>query len=241
ENSECLVLPVLARDEEQQPTTQESMFNYVRLSDGGISRIPGARSEVSILAALASRLVDKQCFDFEVFTNHQQIREAIAASIPGMSQLKDIAVAKKEFHVQGRVKHRPEFNTASGKAAFVVHPLPGERHADGDFPLVLATVRSEGQFNSIIYELHDSYRQKATRDSILMSVEDMKAFNLSEGQRVTVSSAFGEMKNAQVKRFDLPRGNCLAYYPEANVLTGNELDPRSLTPNFKSVAVKIIA
>ena len=30
-----LILPVLARDEEPQPTTQESMFNYVRLSDGG--------------------------------------------------------------------------------------------------------------------------------------------------------------------------------------------------------------
>ena len=31
----CLILPVLARDEERQCTTQESMFNYVRLSDGG--------------------------------------------------------------------------------------------------------------------------------------------------------------------------------------------------------------
>ncbi|MEO0953306.1 MAG: molybdopterin-dependent oxidoreductase, partial [Pseudomonadota bacterium] len=32
---EVLVLPVTARDEEWQPTTQESMFNFVRLSDGG--------------------------------------------------------------------------------------------------------------------------------------------------------------------------------------------------------------
>ena len=32
---ETIILPVLARDEEPQPTTQESMFNYVRLSDGG--------------------------------------------------------------------------------------------------------------------------------------------------------------------------------------------------------------
>ncbi|MFQ5512438.1 MAG: molybdopterin-dependent oxidoreductase [Candidatus Krumholzibacteriia bacterium] len=30
-----LILPALARDEESQPTTQESMFNFVRLSDGG--------------------------------------------------------------------------------------------------------------------------------------------------------------------------------------------------------------
>ena len=47
---ETLILPVLARDEEPQPTTQESMFNFVRLSDGGAARHPGPRSEVSVLA-----------------------------------------------------------------------------------------------------------------------------------------------------------------------------------------------
>src|SRR5262249_45208606 len=36
---ETLILPVLARDEEPQPTTQESMFNFVRLSDGGPARL----------------------------------------------------------------------------------------------------------------------------------------------------------------------------------------------------------
>src|SRR5262249_8201823 len=43
----CLVLPTRARDEESQCTTQESMFNYVRLSDGGASPAsPEMRSEV---------------------------------------------------------------------------------------------------------------------------------------------------------------------------------------------------
>ena len=36
---ETLILPVLARDEEPEPTTQESMFNFVRLSDGGPARL----------------------------------------------------------------------------------------------------------------------------------------------------------------------------------------------------------
>ncbi len=35
--------------------------------------------------------------------------------------------------------------------------------------------------------------------------------------------------------FDLPRGSALAYYPEANVLCGTAVDPRSKTPAFKSV------
>ncbi|MGH7139021.1 MAG: molybdopterin-dependent oxidoreductase, partial [Pirellulales bacterium] len=39
--AETLILPVLARDEEPHPTTQESMFNLVRLSDGGPPRHAG--------------------------------------------------------------------------------------------------------------------------------------------------------------------------------------------------------
>src|SRR5262249_59760150 len=42
---QTLVLPVRARDEEPQPTTQESMFNFVRLSEGGPARLQGPRSE----------------------------------------------------------------------------------------------------------------------------------------------------------------------------------------------------
>ncbi|MFP6611346.1 MAG: molybdopterin-dependent oxidoreductase, partial [Pirellulales bacterium] len=40
---ETIILPVLARDEEPQSTTQESMFNFVRLSDGGPRRHQGPR------------------------------------------------------------------------------------------------------------------------------------------------------------------------------------------------------
>ena len=50
---ETIILPVLARDEEPQPTTQESMFNYVRLSDGGPRRHDGPRSEVEVIADIA--------------------------------------------------------------------------------------------------------------------------------------------------------------------------------------------
>ena len=39
---ETLVLPVLPRDEESQATTQESMFSFVRLSEGGEPRHRGA-------------------------------------------------------------------------------------------------------------------------------------------------------------------------------------------------------
>lgn len=84
DNSESLILPVTARDEEWQPTTQESMFNYVRLSDGGIDRLDNVRPEVNVLADIGQGLVPAQRVDFSAFKQHRTIREAIAATIPGM-------------------------------------------------------------------------------------------------------------------------------------------------------------
>ena len=131
--------------------------------------------------------------------------------------------------------HTPTFSTKDGKAHFVVTPLP-----KAPAPLTLATVRSEGQFNTIIYEEQDSYRFKAGRDAIFLNREDMAVFGVSDGQRVTIASDTGKMTGTATA-FDLPRGSVLAYYPEANVLCGKAVDPRSKTPAFKSVPIWIEA
>lgn len=243
EDSDVLILPVAARDEETQPTTQESMFSYVRMSDGGIDRLDNVRSEVSILADIGQHLLaetsPKLSIDFTEFKRHRTVRETIARIIPGMEPLKDIDVARQEFHISQRQLHAPEFNTASGKARFIVHTIDNAQSKE-DYPFVLASVRSEGQFNSIIYEETDSYRHQASRHSLLMSPEDLSYLGLKQGDKISVISRQGRMDNLLVQPFDIPAGNVLAYYPEANVLTEHNVDPRSKTPNFKSVPVKII-
>ncbi|SFV30320.1 oxidoreductase alpha (molybdopterin) subunit [Devosia crocina] len=235
-DGEVLILPVTARDEEWEPTTQESMFNYVRLSDGGIERIATVRPESWILGQLGKRMMPGSPIDFEAFSGHAKLRNAIAAIVPGMEQLADIDVAKREFHIRNRVLHVPEFGTLDGRAHFVVTPIP--RVEPGK--LLLASVRSEGQFNSIIYEETDSYRGKAGRYSVFLSALDMADRGLVEGQRVRVRSEVGEMEGVAVG-FDLPKGSVLAYYPEANVLIPTAVDPRSKTPAFKSVPVEVMA
>lgn len=239
DNSDVLILPVMARDEEQQSTTQESMFNFVRLSDGGIDRLENTRSEVSILADIGQGLIDKNVLDFEEFSNHEAIRDVISRTVPGMEDLKDIGIAKKEFHIRGRLMHSPVFHTENGKAKFITRDIPNMESQKDAFPFLLASVRSEGQFNSIIYEEKDSYRHGAGRHSILMCASDINSLGLAHGDLVNVSSSSGELKNLTVQVFDLPSGSVLAYYPEANVLTQRNLDSRSLTPNFKSVPVAI--
>lgn len=231
---ECLVLPVTARDEEWEPTTQESMFNYVRLSDGGIHRFAGVRPESVILADLAERLMPGSPVDFAAFKQHRHVREAIARIVPGMEDLAHIDVAKEEFHVRQRLIHTPQFNTESGKARFQVQPLPAR--AD-DAPFTLSTLRSEGQFNSIIYEEKDSYRGTATRWCVMMNGDDLAQLGLREGDKANLRSAQGEMRGVTVYGFDVPRGNALAYYPEANALTSTKVDDRSKTPSFKSTPI----
>ncbi len=233
-DGECLILPVTARDEEWSPTTQESMFNYVRLSEGGINRLENVRPETVILCDIAKQLLPQTPIDFEAFKQHRKIREAIARVVPGMEALGDIDVARQEFHIRNRVLHRPEFSTPDKRAHFVITPIPAPVSGE----LTLATVRSEGQFNTMIYEEHDSYRNRAPRDAVFLNREDMAAFGLSEGAPVVVASANGRMQG-RAQPFDLPRGSAMAYFPEANVLAGTGIDPRSKTPAFKSIPVWI--
>ncbi|MES2823400.1 MAG: FdhF/YdeP family oxidoreductase [Pseudomonadota bacterium] len=238
ESSEAVILPVTARDEEWQPTTQESMFNYIRLSDGGITRLANVQPEVKILCDFAEKLLPNCRVDFSQFKQHNNIRAAIAATIPGMSELKDIATTKTEFTIQDRLLTKPHFKTTNGKATFYANKHPTSL-TNKEYPFVLASIRSEGQFNSIIYEERDSYRGTDTRWAILMNGNDIAALNIQAGDAVDIKSAYGEMQKVKVFSFNLPRGNVMAYYPEANILIGTEHDPRSKTPAFKSVAVAL--
>ena len=74
------------------------------------------------------------------------------------------------------------------------------------------TVRSEGQFNTVVYEEEDIYRGQDRRDVILMNPADIERLGLSRDQRVTVRSAAGEMRGhlrAAVRRPRRQRGDVL--------------------------------
>lgn len=238
---ETIILPVLARDEEPQATTQESMFNFVRLSDGGPRRLPGPRSEIEIVADLARRVLgDSGPLDWQSLGDASRIREAIARVVPGWEKLGDIDRTKQEFHIAGRTLHQPSFPTPSGRAKLHRHDLPPLR--GGGAQLRLMTVRSEGQFNTVVYEDEDFYRGQDRRDVILLHPDDIERLGLGENQRVTVCSETGSMPGILVRPFDRIRpGNALMYYPESNVLVPRRADPSSKTPAFKSVVITIDA
>ena len=101
------------------------------------------------------------------------------------------------------------------------------------------TVRSEGQFNTVVYEEEDVYRGQERRDVILLNPADIERLGLWPDQCVTVRSAAGEMPHILVRPYDIRAGNALMYFPEANVLVPTTTDPESKTPAFKSVVITL--
>ena len=129
--------------------------------------------------------------------------------------------------------------TPSGRAKFTVHDLPPLR-GDGD-QLRLMTVRSEGQFNTIVYEEGDLYRGQDRHAPIILMEPGRyrSAATLKVDQPVTVRSTTGSLSGILVRAFDVRGGNALMYFPEANMLVPTTTDPASKTPAFKSVLVRI--
>jgi molybdopterin-dependent oxidoreductase alpha subunit len=248
---ETLIAPVLARDEEAQPTTQESMFNFVRLSDGGrparvLENRGGAegagvdvKSEVEILAALAERILPPGRFDWSRIRSHRELRARMADVVPDMAALADIDDRDgpaREFTIPGRVLHAPRFATPTGRAAFQVPRAPDATRAPDE--LTLITLRSEGQFNTVVYEDEDLYRGNQRRDVVMISAEDAARVGAGEGDRVWVETTAGRME-VSVAIAPIRTGNIAMYYPEANALVPRRLDPQSKTPAFKSVPARV--
>ena len=236
---ETIILPVLARDEEKQSTTQESMFSFVRLSDGGINRHQNLKSEVEVISEIASRVLgNDKLFNWDELEDHNSIRKIISRIIPGFEKMNSIGETKNEFHIPGRILHTPTFPTETGKANFAYHPIPNlEPLKENEFQLL--SVRSEGQFNTVVYEDDDLYRGQDRRNVVLMNKKDMDRLGFIKDDRVIVKSKTGVMDNILARPFDIKQGAAVMYYPEVNSLISQDVDPLSRTPGFKSTLVTV--
>ena len=242
---EVLILPVAARDEESQSTTQESMFNYVRISDGGPPRFQGPRTETEIICDIAKdALADSaRCPDEINFSNlkdHNNIRKLISETLKPFAEIDQRTIEKKEFYIPGRTLHTPLFPTPDGRANFHITNMSCyESITQDQESLCLLTIRSEGQFNTVVFEEEDRYRGQERRDVVMMNSDDIERLGFKDNDKVTIVGPGGTMGPILIRSFDIKKGAAMMYYPEANTLLDRTLDPRSKTPAFKGGRIKV--
>jgi molybdopterin-dependent oxidoreductase alpha subunit len=226
---EAMIWPCLGRTErdvqaggEQFVTVEDSMS--VVHSSRGTNRpaSPQLKSEPAIVAGLAKAAQRQSSVDWDALVaDYDRIRDLIERVIPGFKDYNRRVREPGGFVLRNTAAHR-EWKTETGRAQLEVVPMPDVRLAEGE--LRLFTIRSHDQFNTTIYGLDDRYRGiKGARRVVLMNAADMAERGISAGEEVDIRSHWKDGVERLAPRFkavayDVPRGACAAYFPEANVL-----------------------
>lgn len=246
-----LILPCLGRSEIdlrngfQQFVTVENSMSVVHMSKGQLAPAsPHLLSETAIIAGTAKATVgDKFGVDWdELGSNYDRLRDRISRVVPGFENFNERVRKEGGFTLRNPARDLT-WRTKSGKANFATHELAIVEPGPGQ--LILQTFRSHDQFNTTIYGLNDRYRGIGNERRVLfMNPADLKSRNLSPLETIDITSHFeGETRVAHkflALPYDIPSGNCAAYFPEANVLVPvRSFAEISLTPTSKSVIVTV--
>ena len=237
----ALILPCLSRTELDQTGSVENTVSWVSATRGIFSPVSKElRSETAIVAGIADALFGTHWTD-EYAAGYGRLRDKIGAIVPGFENFNE-RLKQGGFYAPVPARQRG-FPTASGKAEFAVcqiRPLPVE-----DGQLVLMSIRTHDQFNTVVYGNDDRYRGiRNGRRIVFMHPADMKQRGLRAQQQVDITSHFqGEQRTVRAFRaipYDIPRGNAATYFPESNALVPLGQRARgSQTPASKSVIVTI--
>ena len=250
---EAMIWPCLGRTErdaqaggEQFVTVEDSMS--VVHSSRGVNRpaSPELKSEPAIVAGLAQATLEPGGVDWAALAgDYDGIRELIEKSIPGFERFNQRVREPGGFVLRNTAAHR-EWLTEGGRARFEVVPTPAIQLPAGQ--LRLFTIRSHDQYNTTIYGLDDRYRGiQGSRRVVLMHADDLAERGLRPGAEVDLHSHYSDGVERMAPRFralayDVPRGCCAAYFPEANVLVPLGKTARlSNQPSSKLIPVTVVA
>jgi molybdopterin-dependent oxidoreductase alpha subunit len=241
-----VILPCLARSEADAAgfVTVEDSMSMVHKSQGNLPPASDQlRSEPAIIAGLADALLGSDRVPWlELAADYDRVRDHIAAIIPGFDRFNERVRTPDGFQLPNTGRDGT-FKNLGGRARFTVSPLPDLHMPPGR--LRLMTIRSHDQYNTTIYGLDDRYRGiRGERRVVFMNSADMVERHLVERQLVDIIGEWhdGERvaKRFIVVTYDLPRGNCASYFPEANALVPlDSVADRSHTPTSKSIVVRI--
>ena len=255
---QTFILPVLGRTELDvqaggpQAVTVEDSASMVHASRG---KLPPAsehlRSEPAIIAGIAkATLGTRHGIDWDgLVADYDRIRDKIEVVFPDFKDFNARIRKPGGFLLYVAASYR-EWRTPNKRANFLVAKgLSEDPRVAGDDVLTLTTIRSHDQYNTTIYGLNDRYRGiSGRRDVLFMNSEDLAARGLSHGALVKLEAVPHDTETAEPRRsltltaiaYQIPRGSAATYYPEANMLIPlAHHDPKSGTPSYKSIPVRV--
>ncbi|OIJ25672.1 FdhF/YdeP family oxidoreductase [Nocardioides luteus] len=247
----ALILPTLGRSDvdvqatgEQFVTVEDSMSS-VHATRG---KLPPASehllSEVAIVSRLAKATIGDRYgirwADFEA--DYDRVRDRIARVVPGFEDFNRRIKDPNGFVLPNPV-NSGVYRTPSGKAVFTRNDLTWLEAPPGH--LILQTLRSHDQWNTIPYAMDDRYRGiHHARRVVMVNPADLDELGLADGDRVDIVSVWEDGVERRAPGFTLvaypaSRGSAAAYYPETNVLVPlDSVAEGSNTPTSKGVVVR---
>ncbi len=251
----ALILPCLGRTEKDlkkgkpQRVTVEDSMSMVHASEG--KKEPASdqlMSEPAIVAEMALATLDSDSGKIHwdaMRDSYDYIRERIEEVIPSFKNYNERIKNKGGFHLRNDARER-EWNTATGKANFILGEIPNLALPEGQ--LRLMTMRSHDQYNTTVYGNDDRYRGiYGTRHVLFMNRQDLHELKLSDGQIVTVRSLADdghtrEASGFRIVAYDIPKGCAAGYFPELNPLVPiANVAEFSRTPMSKYIPIEILA
>jgi anaerobic selenocysteine-containing dehydrogenase len=261
----ALILPCLARSEVDLPphrvrdaarlgkaetfdagqfVTVEDSMSIVHRSQGVLP--PASehlKSEPAIVAAIGAALLGSEKVAWaELAADYDKIRDKISLVCLGFDRFNERVRTPSGFQLPNTARDGT-FANIGGRARFTVATPPDLAMAPGR--LRMMTIRSHDQYNTTIYGLDDRYRGvRGERRVIFMNSADIVERGLLERQVVDLVGEWHDGERVAeafiVVPYDLPRGNCATYFPEANALVPlDSIAERSHTPTSKSIVIRI--
>ncbi|MEU4144959.1 FdhF/YdeP family oxidoreductase [Streptomyces parvulus] len=249
----ALILPTLGRTEHdhqasgEQFVTVENSMSEVHSSRGRLKPAsPLLLSEVAILCRLARRTLGDgppgvPWGEFEA--DYGAVRDRISRIVPGLHDFNRRVARPGGIRLPNPV-NEGVFRTETGKARFTANasqmPYVPEGH------LLLQTLRSHDQWNTVPYTSDDRYRGiHGSRRVVLVNPADLTALGLAEKDRVDLVSVWHDDAERRAEGFEVvpyptARGSAAAYYPETQVLVPlDSVADISNQPTSKAVLVRL--
>ena len=249
--NQALILPCLGRTERdvsaagEQFVSVEDSMGVVHASRGSLP--PASEhllSETAIVCGVARATLDgRTTVEWSrLAEDYDRIRDHIERVVPGFDDYNRRVREPGGFYLPNPPRDG-DFATPSGKAHFIVHPIPRHDLAPGQ--LMLMTIRSHDQFNTTIYGQDDRYRGVYNgRRVVFLHADDMAERGLKQGDFVDLTSHF-EGRTRRAERFaavpyPIPRRCAAAYFPETNVLVPlRSVADGSNQPASKSIVITL--